>query len=211
MKSALAAPVTIAPGVLLYARGSSPPKNPEGDLSLPVIPSSAFGDGSHPTTRLCAQAVDLWCRTRSPRAVLDVGTGTGVLARIARARGVPFVVGTDNDPVALEVARANAALDRSPGELVVVDRSPESWGPRFELIVANILEGVLLELGDALAAALAPEGRLLISGFTRLQAPRLRAALGARPLVFDLQVEREEWVLQRFSRPAPGASRGRRA
>jgi len=164
-------------------------------LALPVIPSSAFGDGSHPTTRLCAQAVDLWCRTRAPRAVLDVGTGTGVLARIARARGVPFVVGTDTDPSALDAARANAALDPGPGELLLSDRAPETWGPRFDLVVANILEGVLLELAETLVAAVAPGGRLLLCGFTPLQTPALRAAYADRSLARELQSEREGWAL----------------
>jgi len=70
-----------------------------------------FGDGSHPTTRLCAAAVDLLCRQRPGMAVLDVGTGTGILARIARARGATFVAATDIDPAAVACARAHAELD----------------------------------------------------------------------------------------------------
>jgi ribosomal protein L11 methyltransferase len=70
-----------------------------------------FGDGSHPTTRLCAGAVDLLCRQRIGMAVLDVGTGSGILARIAWARGAGFVVGTDIDPAAVARAKAHAELD----------------------------------------------------------------------------------------------------
>jgi SAM-dependent methyltransferase len=72
---------------------------------------AVFGDGSHATTRLCAGAVDLLCRQRPGMAVLDVGTGTGILARIARARGARLVVATDIDPSAVVCAKAHAELD----------------------------------------------------------------------------------------------------
>jgi ribosomal protein L11 methyltransferase len=194
------ASVALAPGVVLYARGSAAPPLPDGTLVLSMIPSPAFGDSSHPTTRLCAQAVDLWCRTRAPGAVLDVGTGSGVLARIARARSVPFVVGTDTDRAALDAARANAALDPGPGELLLTDRPPDAWGPRFDLVVANILEGVLLELAETLVAALAPGGRLLLCGFTPLQTPALRAAYADGSLALELQTEREGWAMLQLAK-----------
>src|ERR1700736_3017694 len=102
----------LAPRIAVYQFGSPPPSIEKDGLALPQLPQEAagatvFGDGSHPTTRLCASAVDLLCRLRQPGAVLDVGTGTGVLARIARGRGAHFVVGTDIDPLALARAEAN--------------------------------------------------------------------------------------------------------
>jgi ribosomal protein L11 methyltransferase len=124
-----------------------------------------------------------------------------VLARLARARGVRLVVGTDVDAGALVAARANAALDPYPGELVLEDRPPDAWGPRFHLVVANILEDVLLRLADSLVAALAPGGGLLLSGFTRIQTPALRAAFLTRGLAMDLQTERDGWALLQFVGP----------
>src|SRR5581483_1767266 len=96
----------LAPRVAVYAHGTAPPAVREGWIALAQLPPAlgspaVFGDGSHPTTRLCAAAVDLLSRQRHPEAVLDVGTGTGILARIARARGASFVVATDIDPDAL--------------------------------------------------------------------------------------------------------------
>jgi ribosomal protein L11 methyltransferase len=163
-----------------------------------MIPSTAFGDGSHPTTRLCARAVDLICRQHAPQQVLDVGTGTGVLARLARAHGAAFVVGTDLEPAALTAARANAALDTCPGELLITQQPPDTWGPRFDLVVANILEGVLLALAPSLVAALAPGGRLLLSGFTPAQTPALRAAFTALGLETEVQATLEAWTLLQF-------------
>src|SRR5689334_16113222 len=120
----------IAPRVALYPSGSTAPAVPSGWLTLPQLPrdprsGQAFGDGSHATTRLCAAVLDLACRRYTPRAVLDVGTGTGVLARIARARGAAPVIGTDIDPVALASARAHAALDVHPVEIEVVEQPPD--------------------------------------------------------------------------------------
>jgi ribosomal protein L11 methyltransferase len=163
--------VQLAPGLWLHDADEAPGRQ---GLWLPRVPTRAFGDGSHPTTRACARAVDLLCRQRRPRALLDVGTGTGLLARIARARGVPDVVATDIDPLALDAARAHAALDKRARALTLSSDAPDCWGPRFDMVVANILEGPLRALAPALVAALAPGGLLLLSGFTPAQVPRLR-------------------------------------
>jgi ribosomal protein L11 methyltransferase len=162
---------------------------------LPQIQSAAFGDGSHPTTILCARAVDFLCRQYGPQSVLDVGTGTGILARTARARGTPFVVGTDIDPVALESARANATLDPSPVEILVTDAPPDHWGARFDLIVANILEKALIDLALSLSRALTPEGRLLLSGFTKLQVPAIEISYAKAGLKIESHSHSGEWSL----------------
>lgn len=140
--------------------------------------SGAFGDGSHPTTRLCARAVDYYCRTRAVTALLDVGTGTGILARIGRLRGARFVVGTDLDPAALAAARDNDVLDGSAVPIEWSEAAPDAWGARFDLVVANILEAPLCAMATALRAAVAPHGRLLLSGFTPPQVPSLRRVFG---------------------------------
>jgi ribosomal protein L11 methyltransferase len=169
----------IAPRVAVYPRDSAPPSMERGWTALaqlPQVPDGApvFGDGSHATTRLCAAAVDLLCRQRQSESLLDVGTGTGVLARIARARGARFVVGTDIDPAALSCAREHAALDGHPLEIQFTSEAPDHWGARFDIVVANILEAPLQALAPSLCRALAPGGVLLISGFTRPQMPALR-------------------------------------
>jgi ribosomal protein L11 methyltransferase len=140
-------------------------------------PSRAFGDGSHPTTQLCARAVDFLCRTRKPRAVLDVGTGTGILARLARRHGASFVVGTDIDEEALIAARANVALD-GDSAIEICDRAPDAWGPRFDLVVANILQRALCDLAPALMRACAPGAVLVLSGFQPAQVPEMRRVFG---------------------------------
>jgi len=192
----------LAPRVFLYAAGAemeaARPSRGDG-LWLPQHPSAAFGDGSHPTTRLCARAVDLLCRQRRPASVLDVGTGTGVLARIARAHGASYIVATDIDPVALVAAQANAALDAETVTIEVSDRAPDTWGARFDLVVANILEGPLLSLAPQLHAALAPGGALLLSGFTPAQTPALRATYARAGLAHVVEAHLDGWALLQLS------------
>ncbi len=189
----------LAPSVFVYERGDPAPLLADNALALVQTPSAAFGDGSHPTTRLCAGAVDLLCRQRAPRQVLDVGTGTGILARIAKARGAAFVVGTDIDAGALIAARANAALDAGV-EIILSDAAPDAWGPRFDLVVANILDAPLRFLAPALAGALAPGGVLLLSGFTPMQAPGLRHAFTRFNLLNINTATLEGWALIQLER-----------
>ena len=190
----------ISPRVFLYEVGSRPPELPEGGIALPQLSSAAFGDGTHPTTRLCAGAVDLLVRQRGGPSVLDVGTGTGVLARIARIRGAGRVVATDIDPHAFAATQVNSELDSHAVEILVSDAKPDHWGPCFDLVVANILEGPLRELAPSLVAALAPGGVLLLSGFTPLQIPVLRVIFEGLGLRCMSEAVQEGWALLMFRR-----------
>jgi ribosomal protein L11 methyltransferase len=187
--------IILGPQVFLYQADDERPCNRRPMLGLAQIRSPAFGDGSHPTTRLCAIAVDLICRTERISSFLDVGTGSGVLARIARARGVPFVAATDIDPVALEVARHNAGLDHKLQAIEFKNAEPDHWGQRFDLLAANILEGPLHDLAPAMTRALLPGGQLLLSGFTRLQCPNLRVLYQNLGFQVLSESEQQGWVL----------------
>jgi ribosomal protein L11 methyltransferase len=183
--------------------GEVRPQGLLGDtLALRVQPDQAFGDGSHPTTRLCAGAVDVMCRLHQPQTVLDVGTGTGILARIARARGAERIVATDVDPVAIESARLHCAFDPSQTPIKVSGELPDHWGPRFDLVVANILEGPLRSLAPHLSRALAPNGVLLLSGFTPGQTHALRMTFVLAGLDYVSEAMLEGWALLSFERPS---------
>ena len=204
MSASLASISKVAPRVAVYPFGSVPPSVDQGWIALAQLPHTpgrpaVFGDGSHATTRLCAAAVDLFCRQRQPEAVLDVGTGTGVLARIARARGARLIVGTDIDAVALSCAKAHADLDAHPVEIQFGSEAPDHWGARFDLVVVNILEAPLQALAPALCRALVPGGVLLISGFTRPQTPALRVRYESAGLTFAGSSSLDEWALLTFA------------
>src|SRR5882757_8313481 len=196
----------IAPRVTVYPAGSAPPLQEEGWIALTQLPGeqtrAVFGDGSHATTRLCAAAVDMVCRKQRPQAVLDVGTGTGILARIARARGARFIVGTDIDAVALSCAKVHADLDGHQVDIQFGREAPDHWGARFDLVVANILEGPLERLAPALCRALFPGGILLISGFMRPQIPGLRLLYEATGLKSSGHFSLDEWAALKFGTAA---------
>jgi ribosomal protein L11 methyltransferase len=200
----------IAPGIAIREPGAVEPEAGRYRLVLAQLGSPGtgrpvFGDGSHPTTRLCAGAVASLCRGHVPAAVLDVGTGTGLLARIARALGATFIVGTDIDPAALSLASANVALDAgSEVGIQLSDAAPDAWGACFDLVVANILEAPLTTLAPLITAALRPGGVLLLSGFTRVQAPRLRVHYEALGLKALREATLDGWLLLQFVRPVTG-------
>ncbi len=151
-------------------------------------------------------------------AVLDVGTGTGILARIAAARGASSVIGTDIDPIAVDCAKAHAQLDHvtPPGSgfaetggangasptanVHFGSEAPDHWGARFDLVVANILEAPLHSLAPALCRALLPGGVLLMSGFTRPQVPALRLSYEAAGVQSAGDFTLDDWVLLKFAR-----------
>jgi ribosomal protein L11 methyltransferase len=133
---------------------------PAGGVRVVIEPGLAFGTGDHPTTGLCLEALDVFLQRNPDASVLDVGTGSGVLAIAARKLGAGLVVATDNDPVAVRVARENAAANG-----VLIDVRPEiPEGVVFDLVLANILANTLVELAPRLMAALAPRARLVLSG-----------------------------------------------
>ena len=107
---------------------------------------------------------------------------------------------TDIDPAAVSAARANADLDHHAAAIEIGAHPPDHWGPRFALVVANILEGPLLALAPALGAALAPDGSLLLSGFTAVQVPALLAAFGRDGLRLSSQASLDGWILLQLRR-----------
>ena len=156
---------------------------PDGLAEIVLDPGMAFGTGTHPTTSLCLEALSTLLAARPGARVLDVGTGSGLLAIAARKLGAGLVAGNDDDPVAIRVARENAALN---GVELVLDERPIAAQPGpFDLILANILANTLVELAPDIAAQLAPGGVVLLSGILEPQEAEVRAAYlaaGLRPL-----------------------------
>jgi ribosomal protein L11 methyltransferase len=154
---------------------------PAGKVEVVLDPGMAFGTGSHATTSLCLAALSDVLGARPGASVLDIGTGSGLLAIAARKLGAGRVAANDNDPVAVEVARENAALNRAPLELTLdpVERIPGT----FDVVVANILANVLAELAPLIAPKVAPGGALFLSGILGPQEDEVRRAYVAQGLV----------------------------
>jgi ribosomal protein L11 methyltransferase len=195
-------------------RGQSTEFGPDV-LPLLIQPGMAFGTASHPTTRMCLHLLEQYMRTGL--TVLDLGCGTGILAIAAAKLGAGRVDAIDIDPGSIQVARANLALNRvsdrvtlQHGSLDVVSSEdprgafdiqgdssptgPPSTRNPFDLILANLLTGVIKELlQTGLPELLGKGGVLIASGIRSSELESIQAALLGSGLRLDQSVEQDGW------------------
>ncbi len=175
----------------------------ENAIVLYMDPGMAFGTGHHETTTLCACAIYECVKDnlkKSAMRVLDVGTGTGILAMIAAKMYAGRVIGTDNDPEAVRVAIENCAHNLLSDKIEILDRPPNFLGATFDLVVANILANPLIEMSKEITESMAPHGELLLSGILQSQEPSVREAYIQRGLVYQKTISLNEWVLIAFQK-----------
>lgn len=173
-------------GFVVHPSFTAPAELPlrPADRPMAILPGSAFGTGGHVTTRLALLALEHWRGKgrRFPR-VLDVGTGSGILAVAAAMDGAAQVVGMDPDPQSPPQAAAMAAAN-GVGERCQFWRGTlASAAGEHDLILANLLAELLVEGAGDLAARLAPSGRLFTGGVLLARRPQVVAALEEPGLV----------------------------
>jgi ribosomal protein L11 methyltransferase len=132
--------------------------------ALKLIDAPAFGTGLHPTTVLCLEALQEAVSSAFPEAVLDVGTGSGVLALGALKLGVPRALGIDIDDDALGAAAENARINGMVERLELARGGPETVTGTWPLVLANVLAASLVEMAPALVRRVGHYGRLVLSG-----------------------------------------------
>ncbi len=140
-------------------------------LTVLIEPAMAFGTGTHETTRCCLEFIDELCAETVPPKALDVGTGSGVLAIGLAALGVREVLALDNDPVALEAARANLRLNGLDHAVTLSGTSVGRVRRLFPLVVANIILETLVELAGPLSRRVSTKGALILSGLLHDHVP----------------------------------------
>ena len=145
------------------------------DLVITLDPGEAFGTGDHPTTRMCLAALERHVTPES--TVLDLGCGSGILAIGAALLGAREVTGTDIEPVAVEVARENAARNATTAIVWRVgDVLDEEPGKRWSLVISNIISATLIALSPLAAQLVAPGGTWIVSGVLGSNWPEVRRA-----------------------------------
>jgi len=180
-------PIRIAERLWIVPSWHTPPE--PAAVVVRLDPGLAFGTGSHVSTRLVLQYLE--SNMRSGESVLDYGCGSGILAIVAGKFGAGEITATDIDPQALATTVANAAGNG----VVLTVAAPESLAPgTFDLVLANILAGPLIELEPLLAARTRAGGRIVLSGILESQAAEVAAAYArdfdARPIAVA-----EGWAL----------------
>ncbi|MGH7369913.1 MAG: 50S ribosomal protein L11 methyltransferase [Candidatus Methylomirabilaceae bacterium] len=221
-------PVRIGRRLVIRPSWNASPARKE-EIVVVLDPGIAFGTGQHATTRLCLELLDeafeplaigssrSAVKTRAQRSslsrqpvVLDLGTGSGVLAIAALRFGAATVLALDTDSIACRAALENITRNGVDGRIVVAHGSMQAAGRRtFDLILANLTAAALAGLAPRLARSLRPGGRLIVSGVLPVQEARLTATFGRCGVRRERVRKRRGWVGLMFRRPTAG-SRGSR-
>jgi ribosomal protein L11 methyltransferase len=191
------APV-IAGGFYVYGSHETGPA-PAGLTPMKIDAAQAFGTGHHETTTGCLEAIAAVLETKSPNSMIDVGTGTGVLA-IALAKRVGLkVLATDIDPIAVDTTRDNAR-DNDVADLIdaleatgldhpaIVARAP------YDLVVANILAGPLTEMAPGVGVVTRAGGIAILSGILNTQADGVIEAYANAGFTLRDHLKRKDWT-----------------
>ena len=162
--------------------------------TLRLVDSGAFGTGLHPTTALCLEAIQNIIRTAMPGAMLDVGTGSGVLALAALMMGVPRALGIDLDEEALLAAAANARLNELGERMQLVRGGPEAIAGTWPLVAANVMAAPLIEMAPALVRRVGHHGQLVLSGIPASVEQEVAHAYRHRGMHTASASSRDGWV-----------------
>ncbi len=170
------------------------------DIVIEIDPGLAFGSGLHPTTQLCLKILETMPLTG--QSFFDVGTGSGILSLAALRLGAAPVRAVDVDDVALRFARENFERNgytpdtagRLPHLETAVGSAQAAGGRQWQLVVANILAHILIEIMPDLVAAVADGGRLILSGIIKEQEAEMQAAIARHHLQIIERFEEGDWV-----------------
>lgn len=188
-----------------HVEGASPP----GSWRIELDAGIAFGSGEHATTRGCLLAIAAAARRRVPRCALDLGCGSAILAIALARAGVPDVLASDIDRDLVRVAAENLALNGVVRQVHVLVSDGFARLPRrrgFDFVVANILAGPLVRLAPRLSRALAPGGRLVLSGLLAGQEREVVAAYRGQRLAFVGRRAIMGWHTLEFRRRASAST-----
>ncbi|MCE5313937.1 50S ribosomal protein L11 methyltransferase, partial [bacterium] len=163
------------------------------ELLIDLDPGMAFGTGSHPTTKLCLEALQDYIK--GGETVLDMGTGSGILAMAAAKLGAAHVVGLEIDPVAVEAAVEN--VKRVNLESVIcIKRAdcPSAFDGKADIVLANIIAKVIIEMADGLASKVKPGGKLIASGIVHERSQEVIDALTGAGLTLTEIRKEGDWA-----------------
>ncbi|HIJ88041.1 MAG TPA: 50S ribosomal protein L11 methyltransferase [Desulfuromonadales bacterium] len=189
-------PLRVGKHLLIVPTWEDAPELP-GDLVIRIDPGMAFGTGGHETTRLCLELLESVmdnCPLLTVPSLLDLGTGSGILAIAANLLGAGRILALDVDPDAVEVARENLALNDMSDRVECGTTPLEALTENFDIILANILAEELVRLAPSLAERLCPGGSLILSGILAEKEPLVRHGFATHQLKYIRTVFDGEWV-----------------
>lgn len=196
----------------VYGSHDADKRDPDA-VNLQIDAGQAFGTGKHETTSACLELIDKIANAKSPQTVLDIGTGTGVLALAAgmvwpNAR----ITATDIDPIAIDVTRqnlsVNQACERKIGEpsgiaLIVADGVEDALiqdDAPYDIVLANILAGPLIDMAKSITSVLSNDGSLILSGLLITQRDDVVSAYAQQGLEVKNAIESGDWTALHLKR-----------
>lgn len=158
-------PMKIGQNITVCPSWEVPPKKSDEDIIIQLDPGSAFGTGTHQTTRLCIQSLEkVFSENDTIQTVLDVGTGSGILSIVAAKLGAKHILGIDIDPVSIEVSKQNAVINSVSAFCTFEDISIKKLKDEYDLVVVNILAKTILSMSDDIKRVTRRKGILILSG-----------------------------------------------
>ena len=201
-------PFEIVPGLVIKPSWEAYVPSP-GQHILELDPGMAFGTGQHASTQLALTLIKKSIEETSPQQALDVGTGTGILAMAAVLFGVGRVMALDNDPDAVTVARENIENNGLEGQIAVSTTPVAQIQGTYQLVCANIVHDVLVEMAPVLTKLTAPGGQLILAGIlSGDQEDHIIAVYRELGLELRDRQYREEWVALWLAPTTPGPTAG---
>jgi ribosomal protein L11 methyltransferase len=182
----------VTPFLTVVPAWESTPKN-TGPMVIRIDPGQAFGTGKHPTTRLCLRAMELPAKPTS-WSLLDVGTGSGILAIYGTRLGAEKVAAIDIDEAALESAGRNSRLNGLEGMIELSSTPVAQWEQDFFMVTANLMLNTILDLMGHLSRVVTRGGCLILSGLLEEQLDLVKPSLEKHGFNRERTLSQEEWA-----------------
>jgi ribosomal protein L11 methyltransferase len=187
-------PFEIVPGLVIKPSWEHYQQEP-GQHILELDPGMAFGTGQHASTRMALAFIAQCMREQAAQAVLDVGTGTGILAMAAALFGAQRIIAIDNDPDAVTVARENIVKNRLDTQIETSTTPVEQIQGSYQLVCANIVHDVLVTMAPILTRLTAPGGHLILAGIlSGEQEKNIIAVYAQAGMTLRDRQYQDEWV-----------------
>jgi len=178
--------------------------SPEGgEIVIDIDPGMAFGTGQHASTRLCVNAIENIILKNRPVGgwnVLDVGTGTGILAMCCVRLGANRVIAIDLDQQAVEIATTNVAINDLKDSIEIQNRDVTMMDGSFNLIVANLTAPTFINIHEKLLSLLSPGGFLIASGITDMYISQIEKIFASDNIIIENRLAEKEWVCISFNK-----------
>ena len=164
------------------------------DVVIRLDPGSAFGTGTHETTSMCAEFIDRYVSRLGDGTLLDLGTGSGILAIIARKLGAKKVEAIDIDKLAVDVAIDNCNINECSDIVCHTGELKDAYEGQYQIIIANIIADVIAAIVPDVRNKLADDGVFICSGIINTKADRVRDALSRAGLKIVEEREKNDWI-----------------